>query len=85
MSWTDTAKSFRVSCDIDADTVTWVVEWGPANRNIDNVTAVGVDEIQYHGGYKYLTLVYQIDKHCRRLLWIGKDQKRKYHMHPVTF
>ena len=34
-SWTDTAKSFRVSWDIVADAVTWVVEWGLANRNID--------------------------------------------------
>lgn len=77
LSWTDTAKSFRVSWDIVADAVTWVVEWGLANRNIGNVTAIGVDEIQYHGGHNYLTLVYQIDKHCRRLLWIGKERKKK--------
>lgn len=77
LSWTDTAKSFRVSWDIVADAVTWVVGWGLANRNIDNVTAIGVDEIQYQGGHNYLTLVYQIDKHCRRLLWIGKERKKK--------
>ncbi len=77
LSWKDTAKSFRTSWDIVADAVTWVVEWGLANRNIDNVTAIGVDEIQYHGGHNYLTLVYQIDKHCRRLLWIGKERKKK--------
>ena len=35
LSWKDTAKSFRVSWDIVADAVTWVVEWGLANRNID--------------------------------------------------
>jgi transposase len=77
LSWKDTAISFRVSWDMVAVAVTWVVEWGLANRNIDNVTAIGVDEIQYHGGHKYLTLVYQIDKHCRRLLWIGKERKKK--------
>lgn len=77
LSWTDTAKSFRVSWDIVTNAVTWVVEWGLAHRNIDNVTAIGVDEIQYHGGHNYLTLVYQIDKHCRRLLWIGKKRKKK--------
>ncbi len=76
LSWTDTAKSFRVSWDIVADAVTWVVEWGLTKRNIDNVTAIGVDEIQYHAGHNYLTLVYQIDKHCRRLLWIGKECKK---------
>ncbi|WP_028580768.1 transposase [Desulfogranum japonicum] len=27
-------------------------------------------------GYKYLTLVYQIDKQNRRLLWTGKEHKK---------
>jgi hypothetical protein len=31
------------------------------------------DEIQYARGHKYLTLVYQIEQGCTRLLWIGKD------------
>ncbi|WP_051305739.1 ISL3 family transposase [Desulfogranum mediterraneum] len=59
------------------DSVAWVVDWGLEHRSIDNVTAIGVDEIQYKKGHKYLTLVYQIDKHCRRLLWIGKDHKKE--------
>lgn len=77
LSWKETAQTFRVSWDIVADAVTWVVTWGLANRSIENVTAIGVDEIQYKKGHKYLTLVYQIDKHCRRLLWIGKDHKKE--------
>ena len=32
----------------------------------------GVDEIQYSKGHKYLTLVYQIDAGCTRLLWVGQ-------------
>lgn len=77
MSWKETAVCFRVSWDIVADAVAWVVQWGLAQRNLDNVTAIGVDEIQYHNGQNYLTLVYQIDKHCRRLLWIGKERKKE--------
>jgi transposase len=77
LSWTDVAGSFRVSWDIVADAVAWAVEWGLAKRNIENVTAIGVDEIQYHKGHNCLTLVYQIDKHCRRLPWIGKERKKK--------
>ncbi|MBU0946079.1 MAG: transposase [Proteobacteria bacterium] len=46
---------------------------GLEHRDLDNITVIGVDEIQYHNGQNYLTLVYQIDKHCRRLLWIGKE------------
>ena len=33
-----------------------------------------MDEIQYGQGHKYLTLVYQIDLGCTRLLWIGKER-----------
>ncbi len=28
------------------------------------------------GRRKYLTVVYQINEGCRRLLWIGKDRKQ---------
>ena len=37
-------------------------------------TAIGVDEIQWRRGHHYLTLVYQIDAGCRRLLWIGRER-----------
>jgi len=33
-----------------------------------------VDEIQWHKGHKYLTLVYQINSDFTRLLWIGKER-----------
>ena len=36
--------------------------------------AIGVDEIQYAKGHKYLTLVYQIDLGVTRLLWVGKER-----------
>jgi len=77
MSWKETAVAFRVSWDIVADAVTWIVHWGLEHRELDNITAIGVDEIQYHNGQNYLTLVYQIDKYCRRLIWIGKERKKQ--------
>ncbi|MCP4444275.1 MAG: transposase, partial [Myxococcales bacterium] len=33
-----------------------------------------MDEVLWHRGHKYLTVVYQIDEHCKRLLWIGTDR-----------
>jgi transposase len=47
------------------------------HRDLTGITAIGVDEILWQRGHKYLTLVYQIDTHCRRLLWVGKDRKQK--------
>src|SRR2546430_7975867 len=41
---------------------------------LGQIDAIGVDEIQYSKGHKYLTLVYQIDLGVTRLLWVGKER-----------
>ena len=50
------------------------VEWGRARLDLSGITAIGVDEIMWRRGYEYLTLVYQIDAGCRRLLWVGQHR-----------
>ncbi|PIE58026.1 MAG: hypothetical protein CSA33_05045 [Desulfobulbus propionicus] len=60
-----------------ADGVSWVVQWGLTRRYLDNNTAIGVDQIEYKKWQRYLTLVYQIDRHCRRLFWMGKKRQKK--------
>jgi hypothetical protein len=54
--------------------VAYLVAWGLGHRVLGAIRAIGVDEIQYSKGHKYLTLVYQIDLGCTRLLWIGKER-----------
>ena len=51
--------------------------WGLEHRVLGPIRAIGVDEIQIGKGHKYLTLVYQIDLGCTRLLWIGKERTVK--------
>ena len=41
---------------------------------LGQIDAIGVDEIQYAKGHKYLTLVYQIDLDVTRLLWVGRER-----------
>jgi transposase len=53
--------------------VDYVVQWGLAHRTLGPIFAIGVDEIQYAKGHKYLTLVYQIDD-LTRLLWVGQER-----------
>ena len=53
------------------------VKWGLARRDLDSITSIGVDEVQWHRGHKYQTVVYQIDEDQKRLLWIGPDRKAK--------
>jgi transposase len=74
LSWTETARRFRTSWHVVFDAVRQAVQWGKAHRNLDGITAIGVDELSWKKGHKYLTLVYQVDRQCRRLLWIGRDR-----------
>ncbi len=78
LSWKEVADSFQTTWDNVFRSVKMAVAWGLANRNLDNITAIGIDEICWRKkGSKFLTLVYQIDNGCKRLLWIGKDRTKK--------
>ena len=77
LSWKQVARSFRTTWDNVFRSVKMVVSWGLEHRSLEGIEAIGVDEVQWQKGHKYLTLVYQIDSGCRRLLWIGKDRTAK--------
>jgi transposase len=75
MSWRETARSFRTSWEMVYRSVEWFVEWGRDHRVLEQVHSIGVDEIHWGRGKRadnYLTVIYQIDPHCRRLLWVGR-------------
>jgi transposase len=74
LSWKETAQAFRTSWEKVFDAVEHVVAYGLAHRTLGQIDAIGVDEIQYAKGHKYLTLVYQIDIGITRLLWVGKER-----------
>lgn len=74
LSWKEVSRRFKTSWRKVCDAVTYVVQWGLDHRDMTNITAIGVDEISIRKGHKYLTLVYQINEHCRRLLWVGENR-----------
>jgi len=74
LSWKETAEAFRTSWEKVFDAVEHVVTFGLEHRKLGAIDAIGVDEIQYAKGHKYLTLVYQIDLDATRLLWVGKER-----------
>lgn len=74
MSWKSVADSFRTSWENVFRSVKKAVEWGRAHMKLDGIQSLGIDEIQWKCGQRYLTLVYQIDETRKRLLWIGKDR-----------
>jgi transposase len=74
LSWKETAEAFRTSWEKVFDAVEHVVTFGLEHRVLGQIDAIGVDEIQYAKGHKYLTLVYQIDLGITRLLWVGRER-----------
>jgi len=74
LSWQEVARRFRTSWEKVFHSVEYIVQWGLEHRSLEGIKAIGVDEIMWQRGHKYLTLVYQINTDCVRLLWIGKDR-----------
>ena len=75
LSWRQTARAFQTSWEAVYRSVEWFVEWGLAHRQLEGVQSLGVDEIHWGQGKRadqFLTVIYQIDSHCRRLLWVGR-------------
>jgi transposase len=74
LSWKETAFVFKTSWETVFRCVEYAVEWGRARVDKSGVKAIGIDEIHWGCNSKFMTLVYQIDNHCKRLLWIGRDR-----------
>jgi transposase len=74
LSWRETAAVFGVSWEAVYRSVQWLVAWGLAHRVLVGITALGLDELHWRKGRRsanFLTLIYQVDAGCRRLLWVG--------------
>jgi transposase len=79
LSWRQTARAFQTSWEAVYRSVEWFVRWGLARRSLEGVEAIGIDEIHWGKGKRadnFLTVIYQIDRHCRRLLWVGRRRTR---------
>lgn len=77
LSWTEVAKTFKVSWSTVFDSVKHIVEYGLKHRDLSKIESIGVDEIKWKVGHKYLTVVYQLDKGNKRLLSVTKDRSVK--------
>ena len=74
LSWQEVAEVFAVSWETVYRSVQWAVAYGLAHRDLTGITAIGVDEVAWRKGHRYLTLVYQIDEGRRRLLHVREGR-----------
>jgi transposase len=73
LSIQEVARQFKSSWHHVLTAVSMAVTWGRERMDLSDIAALGVDEI--HWGKKgFMTLVYQIDNHCKRLLWCSAER-----------
>jgi transposase len=78
LPWSQVATRFTTSWHSVRVGVEQLVAYGRAHQDLSGVTALGVDEIAVGKGQKnYLTVVYQLNAGCRRLLWVGRERTEK--------
>jgi len=76
LSMQEVARQFKSSWHHVFTAVSMAVTWGREHRDLTGITAIGVDEIHWAKS-SFMTLVYQIDNHCKRLLWCGEKRTEK--------
>jgi transposase len=74
LSVKEVAMQFKASWHHVFSAVAYAVSWGRERVDLNNITSLGVDEI-YWAKKSFLTVVYQIDNHCKRLIWCGEERK----------
>jgi transposase len=74
LSWEEVAGMFRTTWRNVFESVKHAVSWGLEHRELGGIEAIGIDEIQWQRGHRYLTLVYQIEDGMKRLLWVAEER-----------
>lgn len=77
LSMQEVARQFKSSWHHVFTAVSMAVAWGRERMDLSNITAIGVDEIHWSRKLGFMTLVYQIDNHSKRLLWCGEKRTEK--------
>jgi transposase len=74
LSWEEVASIFQTTWRNVYESVKEAVFWGVGHQDLGPIGAIGVDEIQWQRGHRYLTLVYQIEEGMKRLLWVAGER-----------
>jgi transposase len=77
LSMQEVARQFKASWHNVLSAVAMAVAWGRERMDLSEISAIGVDEIHWSAKRGFMTLVYQIDNHCKRLLWCGENRTEK--------
>lgn len=76
LSWKVTAEKMKTSWHHIQTSVAFAVNWGRERIVLNDITAIGIDEI-FWGKGKCATVVYQINNHRKRLLWVSEKRTKE--------
>lgn len=74
LPWLQVARLFKCSWCTVAASVSYVVTFGLARRDLSDITHIGIDEISRKKGHVYLTNVY--DLKTGTLIWSGEGRTK---------
>ena len=77
ISCQEVAEAFRTTWHHVFYSVEMAVTWSRTHQDLSGIKSIGINEIQWQKGNKYLTVVYQIDQGQKRLYWVGQHRKTK--------
>jgi transposase len=69
------AEMLRMASSTLSDLLHRVITRVRSGHKIRGLVSIGVDEISYHKGMKFATIVYDLDRSC--VLWVGKGKGRE--------
>lgn len=72
LSWAEVARHFELDWQTVASIVHLAVQLGLKRRRWKPLHLIGIDEVSRSKGQSYLTLVYDLERHC--LVWAGEDR-----------
>lgn len=74
MAQSEVAKLLNISPATLSGILHRVINRVRADHKIRGLRTIGVDEISYHKGKKYATIVYDLDRGC--VIWVGQGKAR---------
>ena len=75
LPWEQVARLFHCAWGTVATAVEEAVVYGLANRDLEGLTHIGIDEISRKRGHVYVTNVYDLER--KRLVWSGEGRKQE--------
>ena len=72
MSQKAAAKLLRLPASTLSDLLHRLIRRLREGNRIRGLKTIGIDEVSYHKGHEYATLVYDLDRSC--VVWIGQGK-----------